>query len=181
MGNFELLMLLGVGLLFISLIFVNEGLPQACTEEALLCPDGSAVGRTGPKCEFPACPNLELLPYCSENIVQVDVLDDYIRTVSSLPGAGFSVYYAGNATSCPVVALGYMTPECRAFLNMEWNTTIECSSVDYWSYNCPTDYFELEDYKWINCEPNLFENFTDYCRSSFRQWIELNCDIDFTD
>ncbi|MDO8495877.1 MAG: hypothetical protein Q7S43_00270 [bacterium] len=29
---------------------------RACTEEAKLCPDGSAVGRTGPNCEFAACP-----------------------------------------------------------------------------------------------------------------------------
>lgn len=28
----------------------------ACTMEAKLCPDGSAVGRTGPNCEFAACP-----------------------------------------------------------------------------------------------------------------------------
>lgn len=30
--------------------------PTACTMEAKLCPDGSAVGRTGPNCEFAACP-----------------------------------------------------------------------------------------------------------------------------
>jgi putative hemolysin len=30
---------------------------RACTEEAMLCPDGiSYVGRTGPNCEFAACP-----------------------------------------------------------------------------------------------------------------------------
>ncbi len=29
---------------------------QACTMEAKLCPDGSAVGREGPLCEFKACP-----------------------------------------------------------------------------------------------------------------------------
>ena len=28
----------------------------ACTQEAKLCPDGSYVGRTGPKCDFAACP-----------------------------------------------------------------------------------------------------------------------------
>lgn len=28
----------------------------ACTQEAKLCPDGSAVGRTGPNCEFSLCP-----------------------------------------------------------------------------------------------------------------------------
>lgn len=27
-----------------------------CTDEAKLCPDGSAVGRTGPNCEFAICP-----------------------------------------------------------------------------------------------------------------------------
>jgi len=30
--------------------------PVACTAEAKLCPDGSAVGRTGPNCEFAPCP-----------------------------------------------------------------------------------------------------------------------------
>jgi plastocyanin len=33
----------------------NNG-PVACTLEAKMCPDGSAVGRTGPNCEFAACP-----------------------------------------------------------------------------------------------------------------------------
>lgn len=27
-----------------------------CTQEAKICPDGSAVGRTGPHCEFAECP-----------------------------------------------------------------------------------------------------------------------------
>ncbi len=29
---------------------------QACPQETKLCPDGSSVGRTGPNCEFAACP-----------------------------------------------------------------------------------------------------------------------------
>ncbi len=28
----------------------------ACTQEAKICPDGSAVSRTGPNCEFALCP-----------------------------------------------------------------------------------------------------------------------------
>ncbi len=34
----------------------------ACTDEAKICPDGSAVGRTGPNCSFATCPppNAEL-------------------------------------------------------------------------------------------------------------------------
>ena len=30
--------------------------PTACTLEAKVCPDGTAVGRTGPNCEFAVCP-----------------------------------------------------------------------------------------------------------------------------
>ena len=29
--------------------------PKACTAEAMICPDGTAVGRTGPNCEFTPC------------------------------------------------------------------------------------------------------------------------------
>ena len=44
--------------------FVSFGIPQAaqadsvmCTMDAKLCPDGSAVGRSGPNCEFAPCPD----------------------------------------------------------------------------------------------------------------------------
>ncbi len=35
----------------------TENNQVACTMEAKLCPDGSYVGRTGPKCEFTPCPS----------------------------------------------------------------------------------------------------------------------------
>jgi hypothetical protein len=35
---------------------MNPGNKTVCTMEAKLCPDGSSVGRTGPNCEFAACP-----------------------------------------------------------------------------------------------------------------------------
>jgi hypothetical protein len=37
-------------------------LPVACTQEAKICPDGSAVGRTGPNCEFASCPSIAPTP-----------------------------------------------------------------------------------------------------------------------
>ncbi len=42
----------------VLIVYTLEGKPKqtACTEEAKLCPDGSAVGRTGPDCEFEPCP-----------------------------------------------------------------------------------------------------------------------------
>lgn len=33
--------------------------PISCTLEVKICPDGSAVGRTGPNCEFVQCPNVK--------------------------------------------------------------------------------------------------------------------------
>ncbi len=55
-------------LLILLVVFVALGLvvgtfrpsaPQvACTTDAKLCPDGSAVGRTGPQCQFASCPEV---------------------------------------------------------------------------------------------------------------------------
>ncbi len=43
----------------------NAPEPRACTQEAKLCPDGSAVGRTGPNCEFAPCPAVPTQRSCS--------------------------------------------------------------------------------------------------------------------
>ncbi|MDD5391692.1 MAG: hypothetical protein PHE17_01600 [Thiothrix sp.] len=51
-----------LALLFSTLVgcYASNPLPPgggiACTQEAKMCPDGSAVGRTGPHCEFAPCP-----------------------------------------------------------------------------------------------------------------------------
>jgi hypothetical protein len=42
---------------FFSSGFLGER-PVACTLEAKICPDGTAVGRTGPHCEFAECPRV---------------------------------------------------------------------------------------------------------------------------
>lgn len=55
-----------IGLILLALVLagwaayqvggVGPGESVFCTADAKLCPDGSAVGRTGPHCEFAACP-----------------------------------------------------------------------------------------------------------------------------
>lgn len=47
--------LVGAGFLYFSANPVAAPGPVACTLEAMQCPDGSYVGRTGPNCEF-ICP-----------------------------------------------------------------------------------------------------------------------------
>ena len=43
-----------LGILFLA--GCTNGQPVACTMDAKVCPDGSAVGRVPPSCEFAACP-----------------------------------------------------------------------------------------------------------------------------
>jgi|GEM_PF-1710713 len=44
-------------LCIVSVMMIAGCKPLMCTQEAKICPDGSAVGRTGPNCEFAACPS----------------------------------------------------------------------------------------------------------------------------
>lgn len=52
-----------IGIIFVGaasfMIFAKEHTARiGCTQEAQLCPDGSAVGRSGPNCEFAPCPDV---------------------------------------------------------------------------------------------------------------------------
>jgi hypothetical protein len=45
------------GAVYLVFTLISKDRQVACTMEAKLCPDGSAVGRTSPNCEFAPCPN----------------------------------------------------------------------------------------------------------------------------
>jgi|GEM_PF-1905378 len=47
---------LGVGGLLYASSHGGPIVQHACTLDAMVCPDGTTVGRTGPNCEFAACP-----------------------------------------------------------------------------------------------------------------------------
>lgn len=56
-----------------SPIPVPDDEPAMCTMDAKICPDGSAVGRTGPNCEFSPCPDpAPGVSYCSEQSREID-------------------------------------------------------------------------------------------------------------
>jgi len=61
--------------LFLIILFsgcVQQNKPIACTEEAKICPDGSAVGRVPPDCEFAPCPSTTTtIKASTENMVLV--------------------------------------------------------------------------------------------------------------
>lgn len=59
---FLILVGVGAGLYFTFVYKPKTAQPNVvfCTQDAKMCPDGSYVGRTGPKCEFTPCPEINI-------------------------------------------------------------------------------------------------------------------------
>lgn len=60
----------------------GDGEPVACTMDAMMCPDGSYVGRTGPNCEF-VCPDLPEVP--DDIQAHIDSKADLIQLTTPVP------------------------------------------------------------------------------------------------
>jgi hypothetical protein len=88
-----ILIILPTGIYF----FLNSNKQIACTAEAKLCPDGSSVGRTGPKCEFAKCPTTTTLTPASvkETFLKIPEYGVQIKLSSDIKDA----YYVNNATA----------------------------------------------------------------------------------
>lgn len=88
--------------------------PVVCTMDAKLCPDGSAVGRTGPNCEFAACPvpesivctdeqkqaeacTMEYAPVCG--LVQIQCITTPCNPIPETFGNACSACAQGNVLS----------------------------------------------------------------------------------
>ncbi len=86
-----ILLVVAIGAGFASTLLVNpapatppveEGV--MCTLDAMMCPDGSYVGRSGPNCEF-VCPPAPVVP---EDVqAHIDAKTDLITLASPVPGA----------------------------------------------------------------------------------------------
>ena len=87
---------------------IAQGNQKPCTLEAKICPDGTSVGRTGPNCEFEACPTEPLqeqgikipINYTLDSYKIEKVLDQTCRTNDDcrLP------FEYGIRSNCPYVA-----------------------------------------------------------------------------
>jgi len=127
MSSFSTWMIIGIVILTIFLL-ISGPVETSCPEDAKVCLNGSVVYRDPLNdCEFYPCLNEELYEYCTDNIESVESSGEYIKTVSSLVGAGFTVYYNDEEVYCPLVSPGMMSSECRAFLSMDWGLTIDCT------------------------------------------------------
>lgn len=71
--------LIGLAVVLIGALWATRSLvapPRsggvACTTEAKICPDGSAVGRSGPNCEFTSCPAATASSTSGGSVVPLD-------------------------------------------------------------------------------------------------------------
>lgn len=75
---------------------------SACSMEAKVCPDGSAVGRSGPKCEFAPCPDTLVV---NENIRVISPRpNDVIKSPVKIQGEAKGTWYSEG--SFPVSIVG---------------------------------------------------------------------------
>ncbi len=108
----------------------------ACTQEAMQCPDGSYVGRTGPNCEFTACPVatsttsnppvvgegehcggfIQNAPVCATDLhcqLKVSMPDTGGTCVADTAGGG-GVACTADAMQCPDGSyVGRTGPDCK--------------------------------------------------------------------
>ena len=145
MSNKILYIVIGISILLgIAATFTSKFTPVAqaptatttpeafCTADAMQCPDGSYVGRTGPNCEF-VCPEVTTLP---ANIqAAIDAKADTIVIEQPKPGSVINtpLQVSGKArgnwffeASAPVVLTnwdGQVVAEGIIRANGEWMTT----------------------------------------------------------
>lgn len=81
------------GYLNFSIWQLSGDAPKAvqCTMEAKLCGDGSAVGRTGPNCEFAKCPD-EIINLDDQTLVEKYLRENIKTLASEKPVLGGSWY-----------------------------------------------------------------------------------------
>ncbi len=113
----------------------------ACTMEAKICPDGSAVGRTGPNCEFAPCPDIPLQPIY-DNLIRIDTPVSNQKVTSPITVRGQA---RGNwffEASFPIVIVnwdGLIIGQGIATAQDEWMTTEFVPFTAQISYTLPPD------------------------------------------
>ncbi len=127
--NKRIIILVGICLVLVILLvskkteyketaYTNLDKTIACTEEAKMCPDGSSVSRTGPKCEFAKCPDFVaakpvVIPEDASND-ESDPNPDQIILDPTVPEDGEAVACTMDAMMCPDGSyVGRTAPNCE--------------------------------------------------------------------
>lgn len=122
----------------------NSGLSlRACTMEAKLCPDGSAVGRTGPHCEFAECPDTipvltspATVPIHETNVTQYGKVTLGVSEIATFRVGSMTLVRVFDDSRCPssvtCVRAGSLKGEILLKMGTEsWTETIEMGKSTY--------------------------------------------------
>ena len=149
-----LFFIVGCFLLFTDAIPMKDSIDGGeqvfCTEEAKQCPDGSYVGRSGPRCEFSACPTLHINSSWKENVDNPEisffypkklVTTKYVHDVDWPPQVvvsqkPFSCVSSGGGTS------GVGQTEVRVLNNRSYCITVKNEGAAGSTYSQYTYMFE---------------------------------------
>ena len=164
----------------------------ACTEEAMLCPNGGAVGRTGPNCTFAPCPDCT----CPEGYEQEGAVCNPVCYYSDPPclapsigcSSGMMVGNDSDEHGCKASA-GYSWCEESQKCIRPWeeecgdlSTTETCSAY----VNCTSDMDSCETAE-VNCQCSYTNCTGEECMSTNIMCIEgymcnankQECDVPF--
>ena len=97
---FFIIVVLSSILLFATGCAKLQGDEKACTDEAKMCPDGSYVGRSGPNCEFAACPDAGKCNYQDESINWVNKDPEACKLVKFMCVPGTEPFFNECGCGC---------------------------------------------------------------------------------
>jgi len=94
---------------------------QACTQEALECPDGSYVGRTGPRCEFAPCPG---------GVGDVTLGEVGVGKTVFINGVRITLHEIVEDSRCPADVVCIWAGRVVARVTLESNTDKETRTIE---------------------------------------------------
>lgn len=174
--------------------------PVACTMEAKICPDGSAVGRVPPNCEFEMCPSTTVVEGETFTGTITDIQYDchVDGECGVMVGKAFVIVATGEGPVDQMPIQGYVEED---LLNADAKSRFMGKTVEvyaapkggktdtYTIYGNGDFYIRLltnttapggaqytcPDTEWVDCMPGPDRVKTDQCDPSFLQWAQNNC------
>jgi len=138
-----------IGILFISgYIQKADSQNQGCTEDAKVCPDGTAVGRDpSNNCEFFKCSDEKPIPVEPDG--GIGITDPYTRYVSPFPEDCKTITFQcieGAEPFSDETGCGCRAIESKKYVNKDAE---ECSRI---KYACETNFVPFSDQDGCGCE-----------------------------
>jgi hypothetical protein len=112
--------------------------PVACTLEAKICPDGSAVGRGGPNCEFEECPSTDdgtTQTFCGGIAGKMCPSGYYCKYEGTYPDAGGACLKEETSPSFICPKNGWIN--CMPIVTDEAKKNCSKEAVEWYKSNCP--------------------------------------------